>query len=228
MLIVPLRAAGVEIREIRVAGGQSDFCEEFFDDVRVPAENVVGGFNHGWATASALLIHERDTVGGNSQYANVDDEAAGDGTSMAELATLAFAARARGETGTFERVADAWVRDYAHLCLVDRIVALVADGSLPAEAGALLKLSAAMRGAHRDDIALELSGTDAVLGEPNAAEPYEFGRRFLMRQAMCLAGGSNEMQQNLISERLLGLPREHRPDIGLSFSEIPSGRDRHR
>jgi len=63
MFIVPLHAEGVTVNPIRLGRARSDFCEEFFDDVKIPAGNLVGAFNDGWSVASRLLFHERSMVG---------------------------------------------------------------------------------------------------------------------------------------------------------------------
>ena len=63
MFIVPLDAEGVTVNPIRLATGASEFCEEFFDDVKIPAGNLVGQLNDGWSVASRLLFHERSMVG---------------------------------------------------------------------------------------------------------------------------------------------------------------------
>jgi len=64
MIITPLSAPGITISPIRLATGASDFCQEFFDDVLLPVDNLIGKENDGWAVASRLLFHERNMVGG--------------------------------------------------------------------------------------------------------------------------------------------------------------------
>jgi len=85
--------------------------------------------------------------------------------------------------------------------------------------GPLLRLYQAGRSVQRASAALELDGIDAVIWD-DGDRRGEPARQFLVRQANCLAGGSSEMQRNLISERLLGMPREPTPDHGVPFSEV--------
>jgi alkylation response protein AidB-like acyl-CoA dehydrogenase len=218
MFMVPLDADGIEVVDIALATGRSDFCQEFFDDVEVPTDHVVGAIGAGWSVASRLLVHERDTVGGNSMYARPQDGGFGDDTGISDLVRTAQES-ARGPE-QLAYLVDAIVTDHAHRALVTRVTELISSGQLPPVAGALLKLSSGLRGNAVDDAALWLGGAATVFG----ANPREqgFAERYLVRQAMCLAGGSNEMQRNLISERVLGLPRELRPDLGRPFSEVRS------
>ena len=68
MLLVKVHQPGIEIRRIMQTNGNTEFCEEFFDDVEIPVANVVGEINGGWAVASRQLFHERNAVGGGSPY----------------------------------------------------------------------------------------------------------------------------------------------------------------
>jgi len=68
--IVKIHQPGIEVRQIRMVNGSNEFCQEFFDDVAIPASDVVGQVNDGWTVASRLLYHERDAVGGGSPYSS--------------------------------------------------------------------------------------------------------------------------------------------------------------
>ena len=68
MFILKIHQPGIEVQRISMVSGMAEFCQEFFDDVAIPAENVIGQVNDGWTVASRLLYHERDAVGGGSPY----------------------------------------------------------------------------------------------------------------------------------------------------------------
>jgi alkylation response protein AidB-like acyl-CoA dehydrogenase len=119
-------------------------------------------------------------------------------------------------------VATAHVLSAVNQQLVRRVAERVATGTAQGPEGAILKLARAMGEASLATIALELAGTDAVVASrPDSVPPsVGMGVGYLMRQARSLAGGSNEMQRNLIAERLLGMPRELALDGGVPFSQV--------
>jgi alkylation response protein AidB-like acyl-CoA dehydrogenase len=123
-------------------------------------------------------------------------------------------------------VAEAHVLSTVGQQLVRRVADRVVHGRSDGPDGAVLKLARGVTEARLASIALELAGTDGVVASgapdapPGAAVPANEGVAFLMRQTRSLAGGSNEMQRNLISERLLGMPRELAPDAGVPFSQV--------
>jgi alkylation response protein AidB-like acyl-CoA dehydrogenase len=111
------------------------------------------------------------------------------------------------------------VNDRVQQQLIGRVTAGIKSEHFPAPAGSLLRLFAAINGERRHDIGLELAGRAAgawVGGDPAG----EWGERYLYRQGGSLAGGSNEMQRNLISERVLNMPREHAADLDQPFDQV--------
>jgi alkylation response protein AidB-like acyl-CoA dehydrogenase len=96
------------------------------------------------------------------------------------------------------------------------------SGAFPAQAGAVLKLFTGTKNMRRGTLAIDVAGSDAVTWHPRPSESVTegFGEQYLSRQARCLAGGSNEMQRNIISERLLGMPREIGTDAKLPFNQV--------
>jgi len=210
MFIVPTDAPGLDLRRIRQVDGSREFCEEFFDDVALPADAVLGGVNDGWTVAARLLSHERDSVGGGSPYiGNVLGHQAAVPPGR-RLAADAVAAGRAGEGRARQLVGEAHVLSSVATALVDRIAASGARGP----AGAVLKLYRGTSAMRIATIGLELAGSAGVVGTTTP------GTEYLMRQGGSLAGGSNEMQRNLIAERLLGMPREYAPDRGVAFSEV--------
>src|SRR5262249_55410957 len=211
MFIVPTDAPGVALRRIRQVDGSREFCEEFFDDVALPAEAVVGGVNDGWTVAARLLSHERDSVGGGSPYiGNVLGHQAAVPPGP-RLAAAAVAAGWAGDGRARQLVGEAHVLSTVATALVGRIAAGTRAGAYWGPAGAVLKLYRATSAMRVATIGLELAGPAGVIGPPNA------GVEFLIRQSGSLAGGSNEMQRNLIAERLPGMPREYAPARGVAF-----------
>jgi alkylation response protein AidB-like acyl-CoA dehydrogenase len=226
MFIVKIHQPGVHVEQIRQLDGSMEFCQEFFDDVPIPVEDVVGEIDDGWTVASRLLVHERMAVGGASPYTS----GRSDGQSSAgEDGTLVEAVRARGlaaDGHARQLVAEARISVLVGRSLVDRVTRSMAVGKLPPSAGALLKLYGATSVIRRAEIGVELAGPAGAAwpASDSAAGPSRrLAERSLPRQGAALGGGSNEMQRNIISERILGMPREFAADRDVPYRDVPRG-----
>ncbi len=224
MFILEIHQPGVTVEQIRQVDGTLEFCQEFFDDVHVPADAVVGEVDDGWTVASKLLVHERLAVGGGSPYtsgASIGHDGGGADTMIADLARgsgRAHDAHAR------QLVAEAHVRQMVAGQLIRRITQGMATGAMPAPAGSLIKLFGATNVMRRSEIALELAGGAVVAWPPGEPGPGALaGTASLSRQGVSLGGGSNEIQRNIISERLLGMPREYAADREVPYREVRRG-----
>jgi len=214
VFIVDLRQPGVSVVPIRQANGSSEFCQEFFDQVVLAGAALVGTLNDGWTVASRMLFHERRVVGGASPYAGVV-RARGRGITAdrgpeADLLRLAAGAGLAADPVTRQLIGEAHVLATVRRQLVQRVTAGVRRGTLPAAAGSLQKLMTATTSARIASIGLEIAGASAVAGLPGDDAAERVGRDYLVRQASCIGGGTNEIQRNMISERLLGMPKEPR------------------
>ncbi|HVB44905.1 MAG TPA: acyl-CoA dehydrogenase family protein [Streptosporangiaceae bacterium] len=224
MFLIRIHQPAVKIHRIRQVNGSSEFCQEFFDDVEVPVSAVVGEINDGWAVATHLLFHERNAVGGGSPYfsgplpTSRRESAAGDVVGL-----LRRTGRA-GDVAARELVAEFHALGKIHSQLVDRVAAGLRSGQLPPAAGSLIRLFSGETATRRAEIALELAGPDAVMCEPGQGSVRDIGVKFLSRQASSLGGGSTEMARNIISERMLGMPREYAADRDIPFSQVKRGR----
>ena len=218
--IVKIHQPGIDVQRIKMVNGWNEFCQEFFDDVAIPAENVVGEVNDGWTVASRLLFHERDAVGGGSPYTSGTSGGRGDyGGGRTDLIELARATHSTDDPRVRQLVAEARANDLVGAHLVARVTTGITTGQFPGPAGSLPRLYAATNSERRCDIALEIAGPAAgVWAEGDLAG--EKGIEFLFRQGGSLGGGSNEMQRNIISERLLGMPREYAADKDRPFDEV--------
>jgi alkylation response protein AidB-like acyl-CoA dehydrogenase len=201
MFIVPVHSPGLTVLPIRLAAGTSEFCQEFLDDVAIPLANLVGEENQGWTVARTLLVFERNA------FAKGPQEAANQQRQGLDEKLLQLARNA----GTFddprvrELLIQAHIADIVDGQLAERIVVGQAAGKITGPAGSIIKLATAAAGFKHSDIAMELAGVAAIAG---VDEVPHLGLEYVGRQAMAVGGGTNEMQRNTISERLLGLPRE--------------------
>ena len=218
--IVKIHQPGIEVQQIKMVNGMNEFCQEFFDDVAIPAANVVGEVNDGWTVATRLLYHEREAVAGGSPYSSgVSGMRSEQGSARDELVELARATGRAGDPVVRQLVAESRANDLVGGQLIRRVAQGMTAGVFGGPAGSLPRLYAATNSERRHDIALEIAGPGAAVGEEGSL-PGRKGIEFLMRQGGSLGGGSNEMQRNIISERLLNMPREYAADKDRPFDEV--------
>jgi alkylation response protein AidB-like acyl-CoA dehydrogenase len=221
MFLVPVDHPNITLARIKQLNGSTEFCEEFFDDVELTDADVVGAVNDGWAVASRQLYHERRAVGKGSEFAS------GIGADSAEAAVIDLVGLVRRtgqshDTRIRERAGRAFAHRLAREQLVDHVYHGVADGSMPAASGSLIRLFLGVTENLVLDTALAIAGTSAVVG--SRAGVTEIGQRYLSRQAVCLGGGTIEIARNIIGERVLNFPREYAADRGVPFNEVRRNR----
>lgn len=221
MFIVRIHQPGVTVEQIRQTDGSTEFCQEFFDDVPIPVTDVVGDIDDGWSVANRLLVHERMAVGGGSAYTAGRTSKHEVGDDGGEFADLIRRRGLEGDRHARQLLAEVVTRSLVGNALVERITGGMATGALPGAAGSLMKLYGADTVVRRAEIGLELAGEDAVAW-PAGTEPAgaRLGRHSLGRQGAALGGGSNEIQRNIISERLLGMPREAAADRDIPYRDV--------
>lgn len=218
MFLVDMSLPGIEVRKIKMVDGTEEFCEEFFEDVLVPGNCLLGRADDGWTVAQQLLFHERDSVGGGSPYVFPHPHQTQEGSSSGSLAELVAGRAGNDDPRVLELLGEATANDVVAKQLVERVTDAIGSGHLPAIAGSILRLNAGETRVRRSTIAVELTGADSVTWE--APEDAELAHGYIGRQASCIGGGTTEMQRNLISERLLGMPREPVADRDKPFREV--------
>jgi alkylation response protein AidB-like acyl-CoA dehydrogenase len=194
MMAIDLSAPGVEIRPLRELTGEAMFNEVFFENVFVPDADVVGEVNRGWAVARATLGNERVTIGGGSGGTGVTGE-----TLIKQLDELPPVTAARWVHRLGEAIAELHTLRLLNLRNANRAI-------LGTEVGAeanINKLLQAESSQHVTELAMELAGSSAVVGQAP-----ELTRAFLYARCLTIAGGTSEIIRNTIAERLLGLPRD--------------------
>lgn len=221
MFIMKIHQPGVTVEQIRQVDGTLEFCQEFFDDVTIPASDVVGEVDDGWNVASRLLIHERLAVGGGSPYtsgASIGHDSGGADSTMVDAAREAGTDH---DPHVRRLVAEAHVRQMVAGQLVKRVTQGMASGAMAPPAGSLIKLFGATNVMRRTEIGLEIAGAGVVAWPPGSeGAGAQLGQASLSRQGVSLGGGSNEIQRNIISERLLGMPREAAADREIPYRDV--------
>jgi alkylation response protein AidB-like acyl-CoA dehydrogenase len=220
MFIVPIDAPGVTVSPLVQASGASEFCQEFLEDVRIPADHLVGAENAGWALASALLMHERTALGGGSVYFASEHHDDGGGDEKNELAQLAARVGLADDAHIRQLVAECHALSTVSGQLATRVATGMRAGALPGPAGSMLKLFTADLHLHRTQLNIELSGSTAAAWPEDDGTTHEYAMDWLARQGTSIMGGTNEIQRNIISERVLGMPREATPDKDIPFNQV--------
>jgi alkylation response protein AidB-like acyl-CoA dehydrogenase len=214
MFKVPLKDERVTVRPVREINGSAEFCEEFLDDVIVTDEMVIGELNAGWPIANAMLAIERSGVAGQV-------DAGGAGSSRRGLAPdLVELASARGTVGDKairQLIARAHINDYMQGELAKRVSTAIVTGTANPSIGSYIKLGLGLAQPQRAALAMEIAGRTAIAWSAIDDGGSTASVNFLNGRIMSIAGGSNQIQRNIISERILGLPREPSVDSDKPF-----------
>jgi alkylation response protein AidB-like acyl-CoA dehydrogenase len=224
MFLMKVHQPAVEIHRIKQVNGNTEFCQEFFDDVEVPVANVVGEINGGWAVATRQLFHERNAVGGGSPYESAGRSGARRGAPASRLIDLARRTGQSEDPRVRELVAESHAITKVQQHLIDRVVTGMRTGSLPAPSGSIIRLFSGESTTRRAEIGLEIAGSHGVVSSQSTMGDRQVGEEFLFRQSGSLGGGSTEMARNIISERVLGMPREYAADRDVAFSQVRRGK----
>jgi alkylation response protein AidB-like acyl-CoA dehydrogenase len=204
--VLPMDQEGVETRPIKLIAGASPFCETFFNDAVSEKRDLLGPLNEGWTVVKRLLQHERQSQTGN--------RSASSGAKPTPIQELAKDYVGTNEDGT---LADADLRTRvtrhlmdakAHGLTIARITAEARGNVEVSAAASILKNSATTVAQTKAELTLELMGAQGLGWEGENFTDTELGtvREWLGGKAMSIYGGSYEVQNNIISKNILGLP----------------------
>lgn len=219
VFIVEIHQPAIEIRRIRMINGSDEFCEEFLTDVRVPQSAVLGEVNQGWTVGTRWMFHERNGSGGGSPF-TVGVGNGGQRGPTLELATLAQETGAMRDPVLRQAVAEAWMLGRVQEQVIERVTNAIRGGDLPDTAAGIMRLFRGTTAVRTSTIARDLCGPAAAIWSEDDPEAGVHGTSYLMRQTACLGGGSTEMARNVLSERLLGMPREASGDRDVAFRDV--------
>lgn len=221
MFIVDMRAPGITITPLKLIRGHSDFCQEFFDDVAVPADHVVGKVNEGWTVAGTQLAAERIGMA-RGWHAGLKAAVESEVIELSpEYAELARALHIADDAHARQLIGEAYVLDAVYALTTRRVSQGMRTGALPPTAGAISSLMAARTSVRRTAVLSELTGPAGV-----AVAPGENGLAWGMDRVCThrIGGGTTEMQLNSVAERYLGLPREPSNDNAVPFNQRRTGK----
>jgi alkylation response protein AidB-like acyl-CoA dehydrogenase len=222
VFIVKTYQPDVEVHRIEMINGSHEFCQEFFTDLRVPDSNRVGEVDQGWTVGTRWMFHEKDALGGASQYVTGSIFAGGAAEPDARLIALARETGRIDDPVALDLIGDAYTLDQARRALGQRLVTATRVGALPDSSAALARLMAAVVTSRIIDIRVDLAGPNAVATVPD--DPWaDDAFVYLERQATAIGGGTVEMARNNIAERVLGMPREMTHDKNMPYRDVPKG-----
>lgn len=204
-LLIPMNSPGIEVRPLRQMTGEADFSEVFFDNVRVPKANIVGPRGQGWKVSRSTLKHERSLIGGTTITRRLFDG----------LLWLAQSTNLRGRPAIQDPIVrNRLVAIEARLLASEyhgyRLLTMQARGEEPGIAGMVAKLYGTQLGYDIALLAMDILADRGMLapGEERAPGAGMFVHAYMWSLGMLIAGGTANIQRNIIAERGLGLPRD--------------------
>jgi alkylation response protein AidB-like acyl-CoA dehydrogenase len=216
MFIVDLKAPGVDIRPIHQIDGGRHFNEVFFTDVRIPIDNLIGEYNNGWRQATAMLMYERVAIG-----------SMGSGSiSQPMYDILLQAATANGVTDdpvVRDRLMQIYAMETTKSLIAMRVRAELKAGKAPGPGGSLGKLAGSVIAWRFREIALEIAGAGSQAWDPTDPRAADLQTTMIGSFASSIAGGTDEIQRNIIGDRVLGLPRDISVDSKVPFKDLKVG-----
>ncbi len=214
---VDMRAPGVDVRPVKLAGGDSHVNEVFFDDVKIDDSHRMSPVGGGFAVAMATLMIER----------YVATDSAGFGPHLDLFVSLAKETQINGKPAIKDgRIRQQIARNYAMRNGLDAITAramlMMQAGMEPGPEGSLNKLVSVRSRQKLSELAIDLQGTDGLHFDEHLSVKDNWQTSWINAPTGRIAGGADEMLLNTIAEKILGLPQDHRPDKGVPFNEIPA------
>jgi alkylation response protein AidB-like acyl-CoA dehydrogenase len=201
-VLINMRQPGVETRPIKLIAGNSPFCETFFTAARAEKDDMVGPLNGGWTIGKRLLQHERSGQGGGRMMA---------GANVVELARKYVGLDDKGRIADSDlrtRVAKHMMDAKAHSLTLQRAAEEAKGNINPSATTSVMKNSGTWIGQEKAELTLEIMGHQGLgwEGEEFSRDERDAVRTWLSGKATTIFGGSQEIQSNIVSKRILGLP----------------------
>lgn len=222
VFMLPLKAPGIEVHRIEMLSGSREFCQEYLTDVRVPDTDRVGQVDDGWKVGTRWMFHER--MASNSPYTTLPGGGSRGGSRVTELFEVARDAGRLDDPISRDLLGEAKMLDVVKAALGERIGHGIASRSISDQSASIARLMSGLAATRMTSIGYEFTQASGAAWDSADGAVVERGTDYLMQQVSCIAGGTTEMARNAISERVLGMPREHTHDVGLAFRDVPKNR----
>ena len=206
-VLLDMHQDGVTVKPIQLISGSSPFCETFLDDVIASRDDLIGELNKGWTVGKRLLQFERSGIGGLSGSGRKKEKVVNE---FAETAKK-YGGEVDGKIAdldTRERILDHSMTEKAFQLTAQRVMQESQTGKTPGAATSIFKLVGANIARNSAELKSHLMGFNGLGWEGEGFEPQELAstRSWLNSRAVTIYGGTNEVQMNIISKRVLGLP----------------------
>jgi alkylation response protein AidB-like acyl-CoA dehydrogenase len=206
--------------------GSKEFCQEFMTDVRIPDTDRIGEVDDGWTVGIRWMFYERSFAlsnllirpGGSRSH-----EPAEDANAEPPLVRLARQAGRLDDPIVRDQIGEAHAMGLAQREVTKRIIQGMKTRRFNDQAASMSRLMAGVVARRTNTIAFDIAGPAAVAWSDDDAALGQRGVGFLMRQTSEIAGGTTEMARNVVSERVLGMPRERTLDKDVPFRDVPKG-----
>jgi len=196
VLMMDMRTPGISTRPIRLISGASPFCETFFDDVKVPKDQLLGELNRGWDVAKHILLHERETIGellGGSDYQAL-------GTALAERWGPIHDPILRARVALFD------VDALAFAAMSEKFAEEAKAGRAHPAQASMMKYASSELGKARYELIMAVAGSEGLVWNAAANGSPADPRQWLRSKGYSIEGGTSEVQLNVIAKRILDLP----------------------
>ncbi len=202
-VLIDMATEGVSTRPIKLISGKSPFCETFFDGVKVPKENLIGTLNEGWNIAKFLLTHERQMIGGIGET-DVRKE-----VHQVAIENLPINAQGSIADGVLRgQISDFEMDEEIFDLTIQRITDEAKTGNNSGALSSFFKFYGTELNIARQELLMALSGTEALIWEKNNKSDGDLARKFCRSKGNSIEGGTSEIQLNIISKLILGLPNK--------------------
>jgi alkylation response protein AidB-like acyl-CoA dehydrogenase len=219
VFMVPIRQSGVEVHRIEMLNGSKEFCQEFLTDVLVPDTDRIGEVNGGWTVGVRWMFHERMLH--NSPYVTIPAVGTHSGIGAASVLRIARSGDRLASPRVRDFVGEARMLELVGEALQRRLGEGLRSGAMADQCAAIGRLFSGVAATRTTTIGFEIAGVDGGTWTDADGAIADCGTDFLMRQAATIGGGTTEMARNVISERVLGMPRELTLDRDVPFREVP-------
>ncbi len=213
MFIIDMTDSAIDVRPLKQISGGQGFNEIFFTDLRIPVDYQLGELNQGWNLAVSMLMFERVSIGASAGGLNADRSS--------DLIRLAQNNGRSKDPLIRQKLADLWIREKIKSFIGQRIRDAVSAGQVPGPEGSIAKLNGALLARTIRDTSIDLVQTPVQAWEKDSSDGNQWAIGCLAAAGISIAGGTDEVQRNIIGERVLGLPKEPDPFKGAAWEDVP-------
>jgi alkylation response protein AidB-like acyl-CoA dehydrogenase len=226
VFMLKIHQPGIEVHRIEMLNGSREFCQEFMTDVRIPDSDRIGDIDDGWTVGTRWMFYEKSF--GISFYTTrpakgggLDEPDDGGGPALIEQA------RSLGHLDdpvTRDQIGEAHALSLVTSEANRRVGRAISTGKMSDQGAGLSKVLGGTVGMRLGTLNFQLAGGSGAAWTDDTKPLGDRGVAFLTRQTGMIAGGTVEMSRNVVSERLLGMPRERTNDRDVAFREVPRAR----